>query len=226
MKKIVSMTLALLMAGGAFAESVPQPAFRLLDGYLEKRAVAAEYGAKVGPWVLMGTGLTAGAAAATVWFAGDALADSAGVKRMPRETRFGAALGLGVGAVILTGVGFVLHKVPPVYDERAQYSAIYHETDPVVQETLAVGRLESLAEMGRNTRIVTGWANLAVSGLGIGLRLADNHDRGRTWSHGFYEDWGWEATTILTSATSLLIKSEEEALWDEYKATVARLTRN
>jgi MFS family permease len=224
MKKILIAALV-LVAASLSAEPVAQPAFRLLDGYLEKRTLAAEYGAKAGPWALMGTGVALGAASATVWFAGDAIADGAGAPRMSREVRFGTTLGLGVGAIVLTGIGYMLHLSPPAVDERAQYSAIYQETDPSLQESLAAARLESLAETSKGTRVVSGWVNLAIAGFSLGLQVSDNYHHGRPWTSSLFDRWDWPWGSVLTGATSLLLKSEEEQLYEEYQAVVARLAR-
>lgn len=224
MKKILLVALV-LAASTLSAETVSQPAFRLLDGYLEKRTLAAEYGAKAGPWALMGTGVALGAASATVWFAGDAIADGAGASRMSREVRFGTTLGLGVGAIVLTGIGYMLHLSPPAIDERARYSAIYQETDPVLQESLAAARLESLAETSRDSRVVSGWINLAVAGFSLGLQVTDNYNHNRPWSTSLFDRWDWPWGSVIGGTTSLLVKSEEEQLYEEYQAVVARLAR-
>lgn len=222
MKKIVLTLLVLLMGGLIFGQAVPQPAFRLLDGYLEKRTLDAEYGAKVGPWVLMGTGVALGAAAATTWFAGDDVARAFGTSPPSHETRLVASLGLGLGAVVLTGIGFALHQFPPTFDERAQYAAIYHETDAALQESLAASRLQSLSEKAQSTRLVNGWVNLGLSTVSLGFRSLDNQDKGRFWSEGLFNVSSWEAGAILGGALYLLIPSPEEFLYQEYLRVVGK----
>ena len=230
MKKILFVTLGLMMAAGAFAQAmerpVPQPAFRLLDGYLSKRAMEAEYGAKTGPWVLMGTGLAAGAASATIWFASDSIADSAGVGRMNPQVKLGTALGLGIGSVVLTGIGLALRAAPPVYDERDKYSAIYHETDPTTQESMAAARLRSLAETTKDSRLVSGWVNLALGSAAFTFKVMENRDHGRYWSDGLLNGLGWGYGGVIGGITSLLVKSEEEKLFEEYQFVVARATKD
>jgi len=224
------MLLVLMVAGGIFGQAlpqpVPQPAFRLLDGYLEKRRLDAEYGAKVAPWVLMGTGVALGAASAVNWFAGDDVARAFGSSPPSRETRLVASLGLGLGAVVLTGIGLALYQFPPTFDERAQYSAIYHEPDPVLQETLAASRLQSLSEKAQSTRFVTGWVNLGLSGASLGFRAVTNQDNGRPWSDSLFSVSSWEGGAILGGVLSLLVPSPEEFLYQEYLRVVAKTPKS
>ncbi len=226
MKKILLVALTLLMTGGLFAQTTPQPAFRLLDGYLEKRRVSAEYGAKSGPWVLMGTGLALGAASAVVWYGGDSIAQSAGVGAMNPEVRFGTTLGLGVGAVVLTGIGVALNFFPPTFDERARYSAIYHETDPALQETMAAARLKGMAETEKDSRLVSGWVNLSLAGGSFAVQLISNQQRGRSWGEGLFNNWGWPLGSVLGGVTSLMVKSPEETLYEEYLYIVSQSPKN
>jgi len=226
MKKIVLGALALFTAAGLFAQSVPQPAFRLLDGYLDKQSKAAEYGAKNGSWVLMGTGLALGAASATVWYGSDSIARSAGRGPLSSEAKFGWTLGLGIGGAVLGGIGLAMNLFPPSFDQRAQYSAIYHETDPVLQESLAAARLKGMSETAKDTRVASGWVSLGITGVSLGLRAFTNNQAGRLWSDGLFSSWGWEAGSIAGGITSLLVKSPEESLYEEYLYVVARPTKS
>lgn len=226
MKKSILTILILSAAAGLFAQQVPQPAFRLLDGYLDKRAADAEYGAKAGPWILIGTGAALGATSATIWFAGDSIAQSAGGSSMNPNVKLWTTAGFAAGAVVLTGVGVALGLFPPVIDERAQYSAIYEETDPVAQETMAVARLKGMAEHGRDSRIVTGWVNLGLAGASVAFQILTNRDAGRVWSDGLFDSVRWHLGATVNGATSLLIRSAEETLYDEYLFIAARSSKN
>jgi len=226
MKKIVFVVLTLLVVGGLFAQTTPQPAFRLLDGYLEKRRVAAEYGAKTGPWVLIGTGVAMGAASAVVWYAGDSIGQSAGVGAMNPEVRFGTTLGLGIGAAVLTGVGVALNLFPPAFDERARYSAIYQETDPTLQETMAAARLKGMAETEKDSRLVSGWVNLSLAGGSFAFQVISNQQLGRSWGDGLFNSWGWPLGSVMGGVTSLVVKSPEETLYEEYLYIVAQSAKN
>jgi len=225
--------LAMLIAGlnpGLFAQSVnqsvpssaPQPAFRLLDGYLTKREYDAAYGAKVGPWVLAGTGALLAAGSATVWFAGDSIARSVDGSNMDPTVKVATAASLAGGAVLLTGIGVALGFFPPVIDERAQYAAIYKETDPTLQETMAVARLKSLAEDGKTGRIVGGWVNLGVAAGSIALQVITNREKGDPWSQNLLGVSGWAAGNLVGGVSLLLVRSPEEALYDEYLYIIAQ----
>jgi hypothetical protein len=226
MKQCILTVLAILTAAGAFAEPVAQPAFRLLDGYLDKRAYDAEYGAKAGPWILIGTGAALGATSATIWFAGDAINESTGQSPMSHNQKVLLTAGFAAGAVVLTGIGVSLGLFPPVIDERAQYSAIYRETDPVLQETMAAARLKGMAETGKSARTVSGWVNLGVSGASIAFQILTNRDNGQPWSQGLFGYSGWSLGSIVGGATSLLVKSPEETLYEEYLFIAARTVKN
>lgn len=221
--------LVMMIAGlnpGLFAQganqSAPQPAFRLLDGYLTKREYDAAYGAKVGPWVLAGTGALMAAGSATVWFAGDALSRSANGSEMDPTVKVATAASLAGGAVLFTGIGIALGFFPPVIDERAQYAAIYKETDPTLQETMAVARLKGMAEDGKASRTVGGWVNLGLAGASIALQVITNHENGKAWSTNLLGYSGWVAGSVVGGATSLLVRSPEEALYDEYLYIIAQ----
>lgn len=216
MKKMILTALALLTIAPLFAQPVAQPAFRLLDGYLNKRAYDAEYGAKAGPWILIGTGAALSAASATVWFAGDSINQSSGHGNMDPNTKLGVTVGLAAGAVVLTGIGVSLGLFPPVIDERAKYSAIYRETDPSLQETMAAARLKGMAEDGKSSRVVSGWVNLGVAGASVVFQVFANRDNGRPWSEGLLGYSGWSLGSFVGGATSLLVRSPEETLYDEY----------
>jgi len=225
MKKILLTVLVALTISPIFAEPVAQPAFRLLDGYLNKRAYDAEYGAKVGPWVLVGTGAALGATSATIWFAGDSINQSTGHGNMDPNLKLGLAAGFATGAVVLTGIGVALGLFPPVIDERAQYSAIYRETDPSLQETMAAARLKGMAEDGKSARLVSGWVNLGISGASVVFQVLSNRDRGNPWSEGLFGYSGWSLGSIVGGATSLLVRSPEETLYEEYLYIAAQTAK-
>ena len=79
-------------------------------------------------------------------------------------------------------------------------------------QAVAAGRAESLSA----------WVNLALAGASMAFTVADNHSKGRTWSYGLLHGWDWELGSVVGGATSLLVRSEEEALYDEYQFVVAR----
>lgn len=215
MKKILLTLTALFVVTGVFAETA-QPAFRLLDGYLEKRVRDAEYGRKNGSWILIGTGLLAGAAGTTLFLVGDSLAASAGVAPMPRDAKFGTSLGLWIGGGVLTTIGVALNLFPPTSDERANYQAIYRESDPATQEALAAARLKSMSQDAKDQRTVNGFVNLGLVGVSTAFRIATAVDQGKPWSSNMFGVWSWESGTVLSGFAALFVRSQEEALYQQY----------
>jgi len=200
---------SLFVPGMVFAqEESPQIAYRLLDDYIRDKEIKAEK--KTGPIITMIAGgtLITGGTALMIW--GDPLFDDPS-----RKYILGGSI---AGSGVLTlGVGTALYVKKP-RDFRAEYTEIFENEDPVVQEALAVGTLREMAENGKRERIISGSIFLAFPVVSGGVQIGANLANDKPWYDGLFSVTLWQVWPIISGISSFFSKSEGERLYDKYAA--------
>lgn len=214
MRTIICVLVVCAVAAGPVIAEEEQPAFRLLNDYLEKEAKEEKVGGAV---MTAAGGLLIGAGtAAAVWSFTRDPAEFADQERM-YAIRYGSIAGAGVGG-LLTGAGIAYISRPDDFYKR-KYANLYSETDPVVQEALAYGIIKDRAEEARRGRISSGIINAVTPLIGIGISAGVAAAR-KDWSD-FEEDTLdsllWSSGSMIRGFVQLFItKTEEERLLDSY----------
>ncbi|HCM25153.1 MAG: hypothetical protein A2Z99_06160 [Treponema sp. GWB1_62_6] len=215
--KAIAIVIALVSAFRVAAQEQPQIAYRILSGYVDKKQAEANQGKKTGGLIVAGTGGMLLAAGATTWFYGDDISNSASGSPMDIEAKVGMALGLGLGGLTLTLIGGGLLFAKP-NDFRAQYAEVFDENDAQIQEALAIAALKDISIQGKKVRI-TGAVSSFLTPLIFGAILAAaNVNKGEPWSDGITDSLYWNAFSIAGGISALFSTTEEERLYEKYRA--------
>ncbi len=208
----------LLCLGSLFAQDQPEIAYRILTSYIEKKEGGRGGDSRAGGAIVAGLGGLLIAGAATTWFAGDAIAQSAGLATgMDPDTKAGLSIGLGVGGLVLSGVGAGIIFSKP-HDYRLEYGEVFKEDDRLVREALSVAVLRDMSVKAQKARVTKAISNLLVPVLTAAIRAGVNLSTGKEWSDGVVSSISWSAWSVATAISGLFGSTEEERLYAKYLA--------
>jgi hypothetical protein len=208
--------LAIFTAGMASADE-PQIAFRFLDDYVQQRQARLNREASTGAIGQIIAGSLLASAAATIYFAGDSISQSATGSPMDRDLKTALSLGCGAGGLALVVSGTATIGSKP-RDLRMEYSNVFLEEDPRVQEAMAAATLKTMADRSKASRI--GSAALQVTGVGLitAFKIGANLYERKTWSDDLVNTLQGQVWALASIIPTLMNKNEEEMLWEKYLA--------
>lgn len=214
----IGTLLFVLSLGILSAQEQPEIAYRILNGYVDKREADGGGGKKIGGTIMVAVGGLMLAGAGTVWFAGDAIAESAGHSGgMNPDTKFGVTLGVGIGGLALTGAGAgVLFSKP--HDYRKEYAEVFTEADHQVREALSVAVLRDMSIKARKSRITGAVSSLMVPLVYSAIKIGANLTNNRPWQEKVMDGFYWSAWSIAGGLSNLFGSTEEERLYEKYLA--------
>jgi hypothetical protein len=216
MKKILVFLLICFTGLGLWADE-PQLAFRLLDEYIREKEEFAE--SKIGPMIslTLGTGL---AVAGTTFLIADEYNDfqiEFEGEIMDKQTKNIIGYSMIGGGLLTMGVstGLLFADAP---DYRAEYSEIFGEEDPVVQEALAAAALYRLSDEARTERIREGIFNLSIPIAVNTIAIIINVSEGEPWYSDLTEISLSQINMIVSGIYNLAFHvTDEERLYEEYE---------
>lgn len=218
-KRILTGLVILILAGGILFgnDEPPQIAYRLLDGYVREKEENGK--SNIGSIVTMSVGGVAIAAGVFMWFQGDTISTWFTEDETPWDdsVKYGICGGLVLGGGITTGIGTALLFRKPV-DYRSEYPDVFNETDPILQEAMAVSTLFDLSEEGKRSRIISSSTSLAVPVLTTGITIAANLASDKEWYEDVVTVNSSTVWSIVSALTGFFQKSDEERLYDKYHA--------
>lgn len=222
MKHYMAVALMFGMAGVAFGQAgsaEPQIAYRILSDYVQQKADDEGLTHAIVGWSFVGCGAVLGAASGAAWYHQDQWETYAG---MTQDQANIACLAVGsVGAAFIVAGAVTLCL--PNDDIKKQYQVVFKETDPVVQEALAVAAIKDAAETGRNNRITGAIWGFAVPVVTLVVQSMLNVSQNKPWYDGYDTASEWQVPTIVTNITALFTESPEERLYDKYLAAKAAI---
>jgi len=201
-----------------FSDGKPQVAYHLFSTWADNYMARARRGKIAGESILLGTGALAVGGAAATWYAGDTLSQQAGWGSMDYSLKQDLTMGLGIGGGLLLASGLIVSAVP-IKDYRAIYADVFEERDSEVQEAMAVSVLRYQADRGKERRISSFIAGVAVPVLAGLITGGANVAQGRRWDDGMFDSLRSSSWTMAWSVTSLFTKTEEERLYERYLTT-------
>jgi hypothetical protein len=212
-KRALSLILAAALAASGLSAEEPQIAFRLLDDYVQHRQERLNKSMDSGGLAsIIGGTLLIGAASA-VYFAGNEISQAMSGAPMESGYRNTLSLGLTVGGAALVISGSVMMGTP-ARDLRSEYSDVFREDDPAIQEAMAAATLKSMADRAKSSRI----GSIALWGTGFGLltalKIGANIYEGNPWA----VDLSGTVWSLAGIIPPLLNKKDEELLYDKYLA--------
>jgi hypothetical protein len=212
-KRALSIILAAALAASGLSAEEPQIAFRLLDDYVQHRQDRLNRSMDSGGLASIICGVLLVGAASAVYFAGDGISQSISGAPMEAGYRNTLSLGLTVGGAALVVSGSVMVGTP-ARDLRSEYSDVFREDDPVIQEAMAAATLKSMADRAKSSRI----GSIALWGTGFGLlaalKIGANIYEGNPWA----VDLSGTVWSLAGIIPPLLNKKDEELLFDKYIA--------
>jgi hypothetical protein len=209
--------LLLAVTGFAGAEEQPQIAYRILTGYIDKKASESLSGRKgAGIGLSIGGGLVLASGAVTyLW--GDSIARAAGGPALDPTVKTSVSIGLGVGGLALLSIGGSLAAARPK-DYRSEYGEVFEERDPLVREALAVAVLRDLAIKGEKKRVSGAVMNLLFPVIYGAIQAGANLSQGKVWHDQVLNGLYWTAWNVASGVSELFGSSEEERLYEKYRA--------
>jgi hypothetical protein len=218
MKKFIACLL-LAAAGSALGlNAEPQIAFRLLDDYIQEKQEKNDKN-RVGEGIMgILSGVIFAGCAATAWFAGDEIYSSAtGGQALNQNVKAGVTVGLAAGGALFTWGG--IDRLTRHTDLREQYSSVYEEKDPEVQEAMAAATLHDFYNRGRNERIGGAITKLSVAAITIALVVGGNIISGTAaWNEGIDGMLYGNVWNLSSGIGDLFKQSKEELLYEKYLA--------
>lgn len=231
MRRMLSpIVIACLFAFTAYAQSLPTPAFaedgkpqpqiayRLFSNWADNYMADAKRGKAIAETILYGAGAFSLAGAALTWYGGDAIADSGSGSPMNPELKQNLTMGLGIGGAALILSGIIVNAVP-IKDYRAIYADVFQETDPEVQEAMAVSVLRYQSDRGKERRITSFVYGLVLPILVGGIQAGVNLTQGDPWGKDVFQTMSYSAWSMAGGIVSLFQRTPEERLYDRYLAT-------
>lgn len=195
----------------------PQIGYRILSTYFDKMDIEGNKGMKIAGSILTISGGLMLGGAATTWFAGDQISQDLYGVPMDTDTKKYVSIGLGVGGVVTSSIGMGLLFSKPI-DYHVQYAEVFNESDASVREALAVAALMDLSMKGKSERIMNGILNLATPLFTIAINALSNLSEGNDWYDNIMEGGFINAGNIALGLSSLFGTSEEERLYEKYRA--------
>jgi hypothetical protein len=224
MKRIIALALCLatlaipvaaqIQVAGAEKEN-PQIAYRIFSSWVnerQERAPREKRAATIALYTIGGVTLAAGAA---TWFAGDDISEWCAGSPMDRELKENLSLGLAIGGASLLVAG-ALVSAAPIPNYRAMYSDVMNESDPEVQEAMAVAALKYQADRGKERRITSFVSGLAVPVFAGLIRAGGNLVAGEEWSDGVWSSMQWSCWSAASGVVQLFQKTDEERRYERY----------
>jgi len=216
MKKIICAALCAIITAQALIAEKPQIAFRLLDDYIAKEQKEAARDKKVGGVIGLSAGVLFLGASAATWFYGDRIyGEYNGGAAMNPNVKLGVTLGLaaGGGLSLWSGIDSI---VRPTKDLKLRYADVYDESDPEVQEAMAVATLQNLSVKYHGKRISSVITNLLTSSIAIGVAIGGNINDGFFWSDGLESVLLGQSYSLASGIARIFVKSDEELLYQQY----------
>ncbi len=193
----------------------PQIAYRIFSSWVDDRMERAPREKKAASIALFTIGGTVLGAGATTYFAGDDISRWMTGSPMDGELRENLSLGLAIGGASLLVAGAFVSSAP-LKDYRAIYSDVFNESDPEVQEAMAVAALKYQADRGKERRITSFVSGLAVPIFAGLLRVGANLIEGDEWTEGVWPSMQWSCWSAANGLVDLFRKTDEERRYERY----------
>jgi hypothetical protein len=172
----------------------------------------------IGETILYGGGAMLLGGAALTWYGGDSISHDLYGAPMDGAFKNNLTLGLGIGAASFLTLGMIVASVP-IKDYRAIYADVFAETDPEVQEAMAVSVLRYQADKGKESRIVSFITGLAVPLAAAAITGSIDIAQGKSWSDGLLTSLKGSSWCMGFSVLSLFQKTPQERLYERYLTT-------
>jgi hypothetical protein len=218
MKKFACAALCACLCVSLLPAEKPQIAFRLLNDYLSKEQAQREKNRVSSGVFGLGAGLVMLGASAATWFYGDQInAYFDGGPRMDGALKIGLTAGFaaGGGICLFTGIDALARPSKSLKD---RYADVYGESDPEVQEAMAVATLRYLSEKARNRRLGAIVSDASWFATALGMAVSGNLADGLPWFHGLEWTVLGQSYFIGDGIGQFFFKSEAELLYDRYLA--------
>lgn len=221
--RLFAIFCACILVANAIAQStIPsntqdstQIAYKLLAAWADKSYADQRYGKNVATGILAGSGGLLITSAAVTYFAGDSISRSATGAPMNGDLKQNLSLGLGAGGLALVGAGLIVAAVP-LQDPHLVWSDVFKENDASLREAMAVSAIRSLAQQGKERRMVSFITSFLVPVLTGGIQVGVNLSQNKVWSDGLLKTIGSSTWSIAGGVASLLTTSPEEKLYERY----------
>jgi hypothetical protein len=217
MKRVLALILAISLISCALGAEEIQIAFRFLDDYVQQRQEKLNRSMTTGATLSMVFGGILLGGAAGVYFGGDAMSMNMAGTPMDPDLKNSLTLGMGSGGLALIASGAIM-LTSPARDLRSEYSNVFREEDPVIQEAMAAATLKTMADKARAARI--GSISLQLTGIGLltAFKIGANLYEGQPWGKDLASTMQGQVWALAGVVPSFFNKNEEELLYDKYLA--------